>query len=133
MKYVSSGRIAAHQGANASSLPTNFEPDGFRAVDHVLERHPTAPEHQPAGAMIALAVLVTAQAGQSIEEVMHAPIHPFDLVTPRAQDGHVAGVHDLRGRAFPGVATPTVARRSARPGRAETSTSRLSCRGSTRA
>jgi hypothetical protein len=67
-------------------LPTTFEADGFRTIEHVLQGHPAAPEDQPARAMITLAVLVAAQSSQGVEEIMDTQIHANFFVGNRSPE-----------------------------------------------
>src|SRR4051812_43968602 len=42
-----------------------------RPVHHLLQRHPAAPQHQPARFAVALAILMTPQTRQCQEELAH--------------------------------------------------------------
>ena len=53
-----------------------------------LEFHPSTPQHQPTGAVVALAVLMAASSRQRVAELEHREILSLFPVTPQAQYLH---------------------------------------------
>src|SRR5215211_6436970 len=72
-------------------------------VEHGLEFHPAAPEDEPAGMPVTLAVLVAAEPTQGEEELVDRQVITDLAITRQAQDLDVLGGQHRVGAAHPGV------------------------------
>src|SRR5437764_12892599 len=96
MEYHRSVRGTALHGLKTSLLYTSHRLD---SLDHGAEFLPAAPEGEPAGQSIVLAVEVTAEAGQGKRELFDAEVGAVFFVSPAAEDFHVQRRPHIRGRA----------------------------------
>jgi hypothetical protein len=61
-------KILGKSKASALCLPAFFSRKGANSFDHYLQFSPATPQREPAGATVAFAVLVTAEAAEGQEE-----------------------------------------------------------------